>query len=127
MSKIEEIELRTQLEQVTEECGELTKACMKLIRALGNGNPCDISKEEALENVVEEMSDVGVALDFLVDKISQEFGIDTNDIWEKIGNIGVEKTERWERRLSDAEGNKSGGRTAVDGCCDSDSCSIEGL
>lgn len=127
MSKIEEIELRTQLEQVTEECGELTKACMKLIRALGNGNPCDVSKEEALENVVEEMSDVGVALDFLVDKIGQEFGIDTDDIWQKIGDIGVEKTERWERRLSDAERNKSGGRTAVDGGCDSDSCSIEGL
>ena len=127
MSKIEEIELRTQLEQVTEECGELTKACMKLIRALGNGNPCDISKEEALENVVEEMSDVGVALDFLVDKISQEFGIDADDIWQKIGDIGVEKTERWERRLADAEQSGSGGSAAVDGCCDSDSCSIEGF
>lgn len=119
--KIAEVDLRAQLEQVTEECGELTKACMKLIRAIGNGNPCDIPETEALDNVVEEISDVEVAIQFLIKKLD---GRTAYDIYDRINEIGYMKTKRWEGRLQNAGADDVGACSFGCGCDGRDYCDI---
>lgn len=121
---IAEVDLRAQLEQVTEECGELTQACMKLIRAIGNGNPCCISEEEALDRVVEEISDLEVASGFLLKMLENRVPYDISD---KMFEIEQNKIKRWEGRLRDAKADDSGSGVAGNGCDGRDYCDIEGL
>ena len=50
---------RTKLEQLAEEAAELSQAALKLIRATGlSNNPTTITREEALQNMHEEIIDV---------------------------------------------------------------------
>ena len=107
------VDLRAKLEQVAEECGELTKACMKLIRAIGNGNPCNVSEEEAIDNVVEEISDVEVATYYLKLALQERAGY---DIWDKTIAISNEKSQRWIQRIVDAQSDSS--------CAGQDYCDI---
>lgn len=104
-NKIEQVTFRAQLEQVAEECGELTQACMKTIRAFGNGNPCDISKDQAIGNLVEEMADLSIALGYLIRKVTSYgyFEGDENQIFDLISKIGAEKAVRWQTRLEAEE------------------------
>lgn len=104
-NKIEQVTFRAQLEQVAEECGELTQACMKTIRAFGNGNPCDISKDQAIDNLVEEMADLSIAIGYLIRKVASYgyFEGDENQIFDLINKIGVEKAVRWQTRLEAEE------------------------
>lgn len=53
------------LDQLTEECCELGKAAMKVVRAMGEGTPTPMSMGEARENLVEEIADVMVMLTLL--------------------------------------------------------------
>lgn len=46
------------LEQLAEECAELGKAALKLARIVRRENPTPVTKEEALENLREEYTDV---------------------------------------------------------------------
>jgi NTP pyrophosphatase (non-canonical NTP hydrolase) len=46
------------LEQLAEECAELGKAALKLARIVRKENPTPVKKEEALENLREEYTDV---------------------------------------------------------------------
>lgn len=46
------------LEQLAEECAELGKAALKLARIVRKENPTPVTKEEALENLREEYTDV---------------------------------------------------------------------
>ena len=94
------VSLEAQLGQVTEECCELGQACMKLTRALGNGNPTRMSKDEAFEKVIEEFSDVIVAGNFLMELMQEEVPY---DISEKIDAIADFKIKRKEKMLGHAE------------------------
>lgn len=105
------VDLRAKLEQVAEECGELTKACMKLIRAIGNGNPCNVSKEEAINSVVEEISDVEVATYYLKLMLQEHVNY---DIWDRLDNIAEEKVERWQQRVADAQSDSCEGKDYCD-------------
>ena len=107
------VDIRAKLEQTAEECGELTKACMKLIRAIGNGNPCSISETEAIDGVVEEISDVEVAMSYL--KPMLQARVEYN-VWDRIDEIAREKIERWQKRVADANDSSS--------CADQDYCDI---
>ena len=50
---------RDLLEQLAEECNELSKASLKLIRAIGDSeNPTPIGQVEAYDNFIEEQKDV---------------------------------------------------------------------
>ena len=50
---------RDLLEQLAEECNELSKASLKLIRAIGDSaNPTPIGQIEAYDNFIEEQKDV---------------------------------------------------------------------
>lgn len=46
------------LEQLAEECAELAKAALKLARIERGENPTPVNKEDAIENLIEEYSDV---------------------------------------------------------------------
>lgn len=53
------LDRRTLLEQAAEEASELTQALLKLVRAEKlNNNPTPVSREEALNNVDEELDDL---------------------------------------------------------------------
>lgn len=106
------VDIRAKLEQVAEECGELTKACMKLIRAIGNGNPCNVSEEEAIDSVVEEISDVEVATYYLKLMLQERVSY---SVWGRIDEIATEKTERWQQRVADFQDGS---------CTDKDFCDI---
>ena len=99
-TEIEDVTIEAQIDQVTEECCELGQACMKLKRALGNGNPTTITPEEAYDKVIEEFSDVVVAGDSLMHKLDSFVPY---DIRETILATAKSKIKRKIRRLADAK------------------------
>lgn len=79
---------RELLEQLAEECSELTKASLKLIRALElSENATPIDKIEAYDNFIEEQEDVISVLWLLIN----------SDRYAYID--GYSKYERWAKRL----------------------------
>lgn len=98
--EIDMLDRRTRLEQVAEECGELAQACLKLIRAEGNGNPCRISKDEAMDKLIEEIADLELA----VDKVTHDLVMNERPyIYETIMSTYRAKKERWIEELRDAK------------------------
>lgn len=98
--KILSVDRRAKLEQLAEECCELGKACMKLIRAEGNGNPCSASFEEAADKVVEEWSDVLVAGEYLMEMLQPDCRY---DISARVEEIAEGKIKRWQERVKEAD------------------------
>lgn len=79
---------RELLEQLAEECSELSKASLKLIRALGlSENATPIGQIEAYDNFIEEQKDV----------ISVLWLLTNSDRYTCID--GYSKFERWAKRL----------------------------
>ena len=79
---------RELLEQLAEECSELTKASLKLIRALElSENATPIGTIEAYDNFIEEQKDV----------ISVLWLLTNSDRYAYID--GYPKYERWAKRL----------------------------
>ena len=115
------VDLRAKLEQLAEECGELTKACMKLIRAMGNGNPCNVTEEQAIAKVLEEWSDVEIAAIFMLQMLE---GRCNYDIYDRIDKIGEEKTTRWQSRVQEAQNGRDHESMGGSHCSDGDSCDI---
>ena len=84
---------RDLLEQLAEECNELSKASLKLIWAIGaSENPTPIGQIEAYDNFVEEQKDV-VSVLWLLTNSDRYAYID-----------GYPKYERWAKRLGYREG-----------------------
>lgn len=83
---------RDLLEQLAEECSELSKAALKLIRAKGysgNATPKDVHESE--ENLREEAIDVCMLLRILGYEVPRSVAENSP------------KWERWEKRLREAE------------------------
>ena len=79
---------RDLLEQLAEECNELSKASLKLIRAIGESeNPTPIGQIEAYDNFIEEQKDV----------ISVLWLLTRDENYKFIDNY--EKYVRWAKRL----------------------------
>ena len=79
---------RDLLEQLAEECNELSKASLKLIRAIGDSeNPTPTSRNEAYDNFIEEQKDV-ISVLWLLTGSERYAYID-----------GYPKIERWAKRL----------------------------
>ena len=79
---------RDLLEQLAEEASELSKAALKLIRASGmNNNATPVTREQAAENVLEELRDVLIAAEAL--------GIFLGDY-----RMDSHKWKRWAERLA---------------------------
>lgn len=64
---------RTLIEQAAEECGELIQALLKYIRASKmSDSPTPVSEEEAMNNIIEEFTDVMLSMELLgFDKIDK--------------------------------------------------------
>ena len=99
--EIDLLDRRAKLEQVAEECGELAQACLKLIRAEGNGNPCRISKEEAMQQVIEEIADLFLAIDTIIYDLGKEHALSA--IFNTIQSTYDLKKKRWIKELEDAK------------------------
>lgn len=84
------------LVQLAEECAELSKAALKLRRALGGGTPTPISPEKAEADFMEELSDVYTCIIAL--------GYDHPKYAGKIDETVRQKFKRWAERLKAAEG-----------------------
>lgn len=79
---------RDLLEQLAEECNELSKASLKLIRAIGlSKNATPTNRVEAYDNFIEEQKDV----------ISVLWLLTGNERYAYID--GYPKMERWAKRL----------------------------
>ena len=127
--EIDKLSRRAKLEQVAEECGELGQACMKLVRAEGNGNPCRMSKDDALDCVVEEIADLLLAVDCLLYDLDCEpclrvdcqqhdpddgpcFRACKPSIFETVQMIYDQKTDRWVKELRKANGESGEGESS---------------
>ena len=77
------------LEQLAEECAEVSQAALKLRRALTGINPTPVAADEARRNLVEEAADVYNVLGLLLD------AEDNAEIYSIIRR----KKERWLKRL----------------------------
>lgn len=84
---MEEIGEPAVLEQLAEECSELSKAALKLARILREENPTPVTRAEARAALTEEKQDV------------------MNCLYVH-GNVGLnyEKLRRWEDRITGKEG-----------------------
>ena len=51
------------LEQLAEECAELSHASLKLSRIMRNESPTPVTEEEAVEHLLEEVTDVSLMID----------------------------------------------------------------
>lgn len=91
---------------------------MKLVRALGNGNPCNVTEEEAIAKVLEEWSDVEVACIYLLQMLE---GMCDYDIYDRIDEIVAEKTARWQKRVKEDGNNEI---LPGDACCNGDACDL---
>ena len=87
---IKELPIDTRLIQLAEEAAELSQAAIKYVRVLREETP--VTKEDALQNLTEEVADVSVCMTSVNDLVP------LSDVAEII----VEKVKRWENR-TDAE------------------------
>ena len=89
------------LAQLAEEAAELSQAALKLRRAIEGVNPTPVTVDEALDNLIEEKSDVDLCYDLYVNR--QRFNEHANtqylDIVYKMSRFVDEKSERWADRL----------------------------
>ena len=89
---MEQIGLPALLEQLAEECGELTQAALKLARLRRGDNPTPKTEEECLAALTEEIADVELCISILM------LGgvVSDAEAWTMICN----KEDRWQKRLS---------------------------
>ena len=90
------------LDQLTEECCELGKAAMKVVRAMGEGTPTPVSLGDARENLVEEIADVMVMLTLL--KIGFLTEVENYDIEQEMDrkfDRFVDRIEKYRREQTD--------------------------
>lgn len=79
------------IRQLAEECSELNKACIKYLRAIDPGDATPVTKEDALNNIFEEMADIET-----VEMVLGATGfINDGAIYDWIDK----KTDRWYERL----------------------------
>lgn len=89
------------LDQIIEECSELTKAIIKKRRAQGEGQPTDITVPEAQDQIIEEIADLKLCIDQYIDIL--ECSNPYKDIRQRIRHIQEEKMIRTAKRFTAEE------------------------
>lgn len=83
----------SRLMQVAEEAAELIQAAAKLARIKAGDNPAAVSREQAMQNLVEEIADVKIAIDALqLDDILPNRAVE---------EVEREKLDRWFERVKE--------------------------
>ena len=77
------------LEQLAEECSELSQAALKLARKYRGENPTPKSEMECIDSLTEETADVLLILDQLKSIIADE----------RVKDIKAQKMVRWKLRM----------------------------
>ena len=83
------------LAQLAEECAELVQAALKLRRVYSGSNPTPVNREDAFNNLIEEIADVTLCAEVL--------GLNTPELCFEVGRIWNKKLKRWADRLKEAE------------------------
>lgn len=81
--------------QLAEEAAELGKAALKLRRVYDGTNPTPVKREEAYNNLLEEIADVALCLEVL--------DLNTPHLLFEIQKTINMKKKRWAMRLEEAE------------------------
>lgn len=82
------------LEQLAEECSELSQAALKLARKMRDENPTPKTYQECRDSLQEEMADVLLCIDQYLDEQESDFAVWTYEIKKQ-------KLERWKQRLNE--------------------------
>ena len=92
---VEQIGLPALLEQLAEECSELSQACLKYSRKLRGENPTPKTEQDCVVSLMEEVSDVRLC-------IAQ---LDLTGLYDYtfVLNTMGDKLLRWHERLREAE------------------------
>lgn len=85
---IKELPIDTRLIQLAEEAAELSQAAIKFVRVLRGETP--VTKDEALENLTEELADVSVCMTSVNDLVPLS----------EVAEIIADKVQRWEDRIN---------------------------
>ena len=107
MEIIKQIGIPAMLEQLAEECAELSQAALKLARIRRGENPTPKTEEECLAALTEEIADVELCISELMMK---DF-VDYN----KVMDIIDQKEKRWLNRLKEQFDRKAGRQQAEAG------------
>ena len=86
-----ETSLEANVRQLIEEASELIVSCCKYLRTTGDGQPTQVTEDQALSMIGEELADVhivGEVLRLQSESIKLEFGINK-----------IDKLKRWKERL----------------------------
>ena len=81
------------LEQLAEECSELSKAALKLARIKRGENPTPVKSEDAVKNLTEEVADVQNCISV----VSLKYPVKYHDLLP----VMDAKMQRWARRLEE--------------------------
>lgn len=95
MKQIKDLGTCELLCQLAEEAAELSKAALKLRRAIDGTNPTPKSREECTENLIEEIADVDLVVRILKDTKDLPW-----DLVVKTSEICDFKKKRWKNRLN---------------------------
>ena len=76
------------LAQIAEEAAELSHAALKLRRVLDGSNPTPVTKENAMDDLIEEFGDIILAM--------RVYGLDYQDVQDTC----LRKSARWMKRLN---------------------------
>lgn len=85
--------MEERLLQLAEECAELSRAALKLRRAITGANPTPRSAKECTYQLMEEISDVFTCVDVIAMELGPEMLV------RNVEETMREKAERWARRL----------------------------
>ena len=95
--KISELLSQTEvLAQMAEEASELAQAALKLRRVLDGTNPTPVNKNEATDNLLEELADVQNCFHAFLEWCPEEYH---KYIIKYINDMEDEKRKRWIERL----------------------------
>ena len=89
--------LETLLECAEEECAELVQAICKFKRAHGHGQPTEVTKEAAIANLIEELSDVKICIDAILH-------VSGYDLVPTIVEKSEKVRRRYEKKAEEANG-----------------------
>lgn len=82
------------LEQLAEECSELSQAALKLARKMRGENPTPKTYQECRDSLQEEMADILLCIDQYMNEQESDF-----TVW--VYEIKKQKLERWKQRLNE--------------------------
>ena len=92
---LDSIGLPALLEQLAEECGELTQAALKLARLRRGENPTPKTEMQCIAGLTEEIADVELCISILMiaGHVNSDTVMDTIDVKER----------RWRKRIQEAQ------------------------